>query len=272
MILANEKLIALISMTKMGWLRGVTCTALGLLSLVMMTAVVRAEPRDVLTFCFNDFPPYVFVDADGNNKGLSLKIVTEAVRRMGMTVEYIELPWKRCLSDVRQGIVDGVLDAAARDEFLQGPTSFSSYKDTIWVTRNSPAVSLDDLNQRTIGLVYGYNYSADLLKLIEQNGMITETSIDDPMNARKLAFKRVDAIIGDLVSTAYFAKTNNLKFRVLDSPGDADKLYVSFNGLLKELQRTFDKKIIELKNDGFIDSAYTEYLGQGWSEMSIGER
>lgn len=245
---------------------------LGLTGLIVHSIPVAAADKNVVSFCFNDFPPYAFSDPNEGNTGVSVSIISEAARRLNITATFIELPWKRCLHSVREGMVDAVLDAASRPDFIQGPTSFSSYNDTIWVRNDSAFMSTDDLQGQTIGLISGYNYNPALLQLIERHHIMHQEAKDDPTNVKKLAFRRVDAIIGDKVSTAYFAKQHGLELRAIDSPVKADKLYVSFNDSLANLQRSFDGVLKDLKADGFVDRAYTSYLGEHWSEVSPGKQ
>ena len=214
-------------------------------------------------FCFNEWRPYAFV-RDGRPVGISVEIMTAATRLAKMDAVFTELPWNRCLAMVRQGELDAVLDAAKRDEFLQGPTSYSVYSNTIWVRGDSPVKRLDfpALRNATIGLVDGYEYPPELLSKIAAHGIKIEMSVDDSTNLRKLAFDRVQAIVGDYVGTLFEARETGLDMRALEPDHSADRLYPSFFRGRAGLQRVIDGALAKLVSDGFVDSVYRKYVGQ----------
>lgn len=218
-------------------------------------------------FCFNIWPPYAQRDGSGFD-GISIDLLTEASRRAGLTAAFEELPWNRCLEMVRQGEIDAVVDAMDREEFLQGPSSYSVYSNTIWVRDDSDvtALSFDALASRTVGLVHGYQYPEDLLRELTDAGMNNEYSVDDAANMRMLAAGRVDAIVADLVSTLSFARDHGLAIRPLVPDHSADRLYPSFNPDRTDLQKAVDAALAEMIDDGTVDQVYRDYLGIGFED------
>ena len=221
----------------------------------------RADAEEVLRYCFNQWPPYSMM-RQGEATGISVEILTEATRRAGLRAQFTELPWNRCLDQVRQGQIDAVVDAAARPEFLQGSTSVSYYSNTIWVRdtdglRNyAPAL----LKGRKVGLVHGYEYPPSLLKELDDAGAEFDRSVDDPTNIRKLAFGRIDAIVADLASTIVFVRKHGLSLRPLRPTHSADPLYPSFNPKAAARQVRIDKALAETLQDGTVDRIYRRYL------------
>ena len=130
--------------------------------MLLLAHSASAQPPPA-RFCFNAWKPYAYTEA-GRIDGLSIVILKEAARRAGYTAEFAELPWKRCLILVEAGEYDAVMDAAARKQFLQGPTSYVVYTNTFWV-RGDDVVdkfSLAALREKTVGMVSGYVYPEDL--------------------------------------------------------------------------------------------------------------
>lgn len=219
-----------------------------------------------VSFCFNDWPPYATKSADGV-AGISVNIVQQAAQRIGIQVNFEELPWNRCLQKVKDGEVDAVIDAAERPEFVQGPTSFSLFSDTFWVREDSGIKSYSDISGGRVGLVDGYNYSGSLLAYLDDLKLQREMTIDDPTNIRKLAFGRVNVIIADFASTLLFARQHRLKISPILPPFSYDPLYVSFSQDKSEIQHRFDQSFSELLKDGSIDAVYQQYLGTGYSKL-----
>lgn len=71
------------------------------------TVTAEAQQRVVLA-AENDYPPYAYVDADGNAVGLYADILRAAVDQMDeFEIDIVPLPWNRALEAVRRGEVLG---------------------------------------------------------------------------------------------------------------------------------------------------------------------
>lgn len=219
-------------------------------------------------FCFNDWPPYATV-RNGEAAGISVEILREAARRAGLNAVFTELPWNRCLKLVSDGELDAVMDAAARDNFLQGPTSVTWYSNTFWVRDRDDAVAFTPavLQGRGLALVDGYIYPPSLLALAENAGMEIEYSVDDANNIRKLAFGRVDTIVGDIVGTTVFAHDHGLDIRPLQPSHSVDPLYHSFNPERGHLHRMIDASLAQMLDNGEIDRIYMKHVGFTFADI-----
>ncbi len=235
-----------------------------LVGVALAYAVPGAEPER-LGFCFNAWPPYAYVQ-DGVATGLSVRVLDEAARRSGVVIDYLERPWKRCLHEVRTGTIDAAIDAASRPEFVQGPVSYSVYTNTFWVRDDAElqSFSLEGLRGKTIGLVTGYRYPAEL---VEDAPYRIDYSVDDDTNLRKLAAGRVDAIVADLVSTVRAAESAKLGVRPLLPSHSVDRLYPSFNEKRGAVQKRFDAALAEMQAEGYFAAVYREMLGVDFDEL-----
>jgi len=237
------------------------------LVIACLAPMANAEPENV-DFCFNDWPPYS-VMKDGTADGITVDILREAARRVGLAATFRELPWKRCLQMVEAGRVDAVMDAARRDEYVQGDASSTVYTNTFWVRADDPLQAFDtaDLPGRSVGLVNGYQYGKELDEILAQPEIVKEYSKDDSTNIRKLSFKRVDIIIGDFASTRYFAEMNGLSLRALLPSHSIDRLYPSFNKDKAGLQSRINTALNAMIADGTIDTIYMKKLGISFSDL-----
>lgn len=95
----------------------------GLWGMVLLSAALctPAQARE-LKFCVPDraAPPWTYVERDG----LAQQLLRKAVQEQGDTVEFIPLPWRRCLMNAQSGLVDGPLLASPNERnnaFLSFP-------------------------------------------------------------------------------------------------------------------------------------------------------
>ena len=72
--------------------------------------------EDRMTIAYPEFFPFFINDEKGNMEGFFYEIITEAVdHRMGIGVEWLQMPWKRCQHQVRAGIFDGMITVPTKE-------------------------------------------------------------------------------------------------------------------------------------------------------------
>ncbi len=236
-----------------------------LISLLIVQAFNTGAAERV-SFCFNDWPPYTEMTKNGPD-GISVEIVKQAARLVGIKIRFFKMNWNDCLEKVGLGELDAVMDAAERKEFLQGPTSFSSYTDTIWVRNNSGITHYDDLSGTEIGIVKGFKYTKGLFDLFERLNLKVVYGADDPTNIRNLAQGKFDSTVADLASTFAFVRQHKLRVHPILPPFSVDRLYISFNREKVELQRDFDRAFAELLKQGVVDRVYEQYIGVAYASF-----
>ena len=233
----------------------------------LLTAGAGAVANDRLTFCFNDWPPYTQMTNDGAT-GITVEIIKQAAKLLDRQIQFVERKWDECLAKVEAGEYDAVLDAAKRDAYLQGPTSFNLYADTFWVSNKRDISRYDQLTGGKVALVKGYNYSDRLFKLFEDLKMTVVRGQDDPSNISELAAGRVDAVVADLASTFVLTRENDVKVHPILPPYSFDRLYASFNKNRAGVHREFDQVLARLLESGFVDQVYMDSIGTSYSSFS----
>ncbi len=246
--------------------RAIRCSVFSFL----LTVPPFTTADDAASFCFNDWPPYAMM-AGGDARGVTVEIVRRAAGLIGRETRFVEREWSECLRLVEDGELDAVLDAARRDAYLQGPTSFNSYTDTFWVGTRGNINRYDQLKGGKIALVEGYNYADSLLEHIESLQARIVRGADDPTNIRDLASGEIDAAVADLASTFAFTREHNLPVHPILPPFSVDRLYVSFNRQKAELQREFDRAFARLIEEGVVDEIYVKHIGTPYSSFSAAQ-
>ena len=239
----------------------------GMLLLATLLLPPMAFADDAVTFCYVDWPPYTET-RDGGLQGITVEIVRQAASEIGREISFVKREWDDCLERVKAGEFDAILDAAKRDAYLQGPTSFNSYIDTFWVTNASKINRYDQLKGGRIALVKGYNYDERLLAHLRDLDAEVVRGIDDSTIVRDLDAGRLDASVADLASTFYIAHEENLNILPILPPFTEDRLYTSFHTGRPEIQREFDRAFTRLIESGFVDEVYEKYIGITFSSFN----
>jgi ABC-type amino acid transport substrate-binding protein len=238
-----------------------------LLTLVLLISPMPIFADEPVTVCLTEWQPYTLM-TDGEADGITVRIMRKAAELIDREISFVQLEWSECLGKVKQGELDVILDASNRPAYLQGPTSFSSYVDTFWVSNKSKISSYVQLSGGKVALVKGYHYDDRLHAHLKNLNAEVVRGKDDSTILFDLDQGRLDAAVADLASTFLFTQQNNLQIHPILPPFTADRLYASFNREKVELQRDFDQAFATLIKQGYVDEVYQEFIGTTFSSFA----
>jgi polar amino acid transport system substrate-binding protein len=238
----------------------------------MLIATVLASTSsnaqaDTIKLCGVEWLPFTM--GEQLDHGISIEINQEAFKRMGHTASISNVPWKRCIDEVREGKFDAMIDAGdvRGFSFPKNPTTI--YALSFWVRADAPDTTykgVESLKGKKVGLVLGYTYSPEIDKIKEWN---VDRVTDDETNLKKLAARRVDYIANDIVSCPLVAKRLGItNIRPLLPPFNVYPLGLSFGPKsLKKFAADYDKAIEGMLKDGTIETIYAKYSTIRYSEL-----
>lgn len=238
---------------------------------LLMPMVSAAEsvgdPKATTRIAFADYPPYHYWE-DGEPAGLNIQLINEAFRRLGMDVEYVQMPWRRSLIEVEQGGVAALcagMRTPERETFAYYPSQHLSH-ETNWVisliASDVEVESLDDLESLKIGTVEGYSYGPvfDGIATLDKHGVANESAL------LKLLFNnRVDVIVAcDMVIHHLARKSDVSKLLRYQLRLTSDPLYLILSKAVegnKELKDRVSGVLLEMVLDGTTDEIMALYQG-----------
>uniref|UniRef100_I2PZQ1 Periplasmic component of amino acid ABC-type transporter/signal transduction system n=1 Tax=Desulfovibrio sp. U5L TaxID=596152 RepID=I2PZQ1_9BACT len=224
------------------------------LVLALATGALAGEA----TFVFESYPPYEFVDG-GTVKGVDADMIKAVCAKIGVTPKFEEMPWKRALSEVKDGKVDAIFSLyvnAERKEFLYFPEKGLSYEKNIFVTKKGGDIKvgkLDDLNGKIIGVVSEYSYGD---AFDNYKGATRDESNNAEMLLKKLENDRIPVIIINELVYNNLAKKLGLTDMLEVQPFIAsdESMYVAFSktkgDAAKDMAAAFTKAMSELSASG----------------------
>lgn len=100
----------------------------------------------------NNFPPYEYIDENGQYKGFNVDIMNAIAIEMGLQIEFVPLPWNEAIEALNNGQVDALQGMTYNDE----RSKLYDFTDTlvnntqcIFVLKDNYYVhSLDDLSEK----------------------------------------------------------------------------------------------------------------------------
>ncbi|MCD4486487.1 transporter substrate-binding domain-containing protein [Chromobacterium vaccinii] len=93
-----------------------------LLSVFMLIAGFSHAESRKLTLCYDKYPPYAIGEfGEAASGGIKVKLLQDIGKQLDILVAVKILPWKRCLSAAKDGLVDGILPlykTPEREQFM----------------------------------------------------------------------------------------------------------------------------------------------------------
>jgi polar amino acid transport system substrate-binding protein len=199
-----------------------------------------------------DYPPFEFVDANGNKTGFDVDLMTEIAKRMGVTLEWVDMPFDSLIAGVQEGKMDASIAAFNYDEERALVVDFT---DAYYTTEDCFMVKEDfagtiakpeDIATLTVGVQTGTVQDGWLT----DSGIVPEEQIVryDRADQAALDLKagRIDVLMADLVpAQALATQIGGLKVvwnGVLSTgplnivlPKGEDALKAEFNRIIKQL-------------------------------------
>ena len=175
---------------------------------------IRISNGDWAPFMSPNLPHYGFVS----------RMVTEAFRLEGVTVQYEFFPWARAYLVAKQGTFDASIswywNAERAQDFLFSEPIFVETQVLFHLReRPVPWKRLPELQGKRIGATLGYTYGEEFQKLESQKLLLVERTGSDEQNLRKLLADRLDAVV---ISKA-------VGERLVRSLGDAGSARIAIN-------------------------------------------
>lgn len=224
-----------------------------LIAMLLSLCVTHSALSRSLHLVTEPWTPFVFVK-DGKPTGVDFDVVQSVFEQMGIDIHIEFMPWRRCLSMIREGEADAVLDVAKnadRMTYIHFPSEhLSSSNSNIFYLNNKPLTynSLADLSGMTVGTQFGYSYSAEFDKA---DNFTKEPVSDIAFNIRKLMAGRIDAFIANRVfgEQAVHKKGLGNVISYSPTPISGGNIYIGFSRkrVTADFVRQFNHALQEFK-------------------------
>ncbi len=177
--------------------------ATGMLATAVCFAASAADKPTAVRFCHEDVDVYPWVLKD--RPGLNIVHLKAVEQQLGVKIETLPLPWKRCQDDMKEGKVDGIFAASFKPERMEigvypmqadkPDASRAMMVDGYSLYRQKGGATQWDGKKLTttgsIGAQPGYSVVDQLKQLGVKVDEGTKTAED---NLKKLLAGRVDAV------------------------------------------------------------------------------
>ncbi|MEW5870149.1 MAG: ABC transporter substrate-binding protein [Chloroflexota bacterium] len=220
-----------------------------------------------------DYPPFESVDSSGNKVGFDIDLMNEIAKRMGVKLEWVDMPFDSLIAAVQEGKIDASISAfnysEERDEKIDFTIAYYTSEDCFMVAEsfggqiNQP----EDVSQYKVGVQTGTTQDSWLTENLVDTGKLAESNLFryDRADQAALDLKsgRIDVVMMDYVPAQALAKqVGGLKitYHAVLSSGPMNIVIPNDD---KELAAAMNEIIQKLQAEGFIDQlAVKHFLGQ----------
>ena len=215
--------------------------------------------------------PWEFQDASGKFVGFEIDLVNEIGKRLGKSVEVVNIPFNGLFSAVQSGRIDIALSSITITEKRLNSVSFTQpYYDSaqsLTVLTRSNAGSLGDMSDKIVGVDTGS--TGDMWTSANQDryGFADIRRYEGLAPAMlDLQTGRIDGYISDIPSLEYFIKDKPF-FKVVERIETGERysmMLAKHSGLTDQANDV----ISELKQEGYLATLHRHWFGTDPSPAS----
>lgn len=232
------------------------------LTMLFCFAGCGAKEDNVLTMGTNaTFPPYEYVDDNGNIVGIDAEIAAALAEKLGMTLEIKDMEFDSLITACAGGSVDVVLAGMTvtdeRKESVNFSDSYATGIQVIIVKEGSDIAAYEDLEGKMIGVQSGTTgdiyctdeFGQDSVKQFQNGALAIEA----------LKNGQVDCVIIDNEPAKAFVAANE-GLKILETEYAVEDYAIAIAKENTELLEKINKAMAELKADGTIDKIINKYI------------
>ena len=219
-----------------------------------------------LTVGSDTYPPYVYMDNNGDITGLDVEIAEEAFRRMGYRAEFTTIDWEKKTELVDSGEIDCIWDCFSmegREDDYQWAGPYLVSRQVVAVDAQSGIETMSDLAGKTIAVQATGKPEAIFLRggadVPAFRNIISLA--DRGVQYAMLDCGYTDAIAAHEEAIRQYMKDYGANFRILDEPLLVTGIGVAFSkndtrGLAAQLDEVFE----QMREDGSMEKLVGKYL------------
>lgn len=241
-------------------------------SLILIFGIVSsfgvADAKDNIQIGVYILAPWVY-EVDGKLQGAEIELLGETTKRLGVTASYNVLPFKRLLSDMKEGRLDMMLGIFKKPErevfihYIEPPYQLKSNKAFYVLKGNEQLVTkYEDLHQLTVGAILAAKYFPSF---DDDSNIKKEYVYENKQNFPKLLDNRIDTFIATESSADYLIHEMGFQDQIVKAPFSFSQSNKSYFGISKKSHLMKDIKRVEhvirtMIEDGGVDRVYKDFF------------
>jgi L-cystine transport system substrate-binding protein len=209
------------------------------------------------------YPPFAFREAAGDLIGFDVDITTEVAKRLGVTVEYVTMPFKGLVAALDTKRFDLIANQMAITPERQAKYDFSrpyvnSGSQLLVHKDNTTINSLADVKGKKFGASQGSNYET----MLKQAGAEIVNYTNNATLYADIAAKRIEGTLNDRLQNAYLLKQGTQPFRAAGTPTKGVDVALMFRKNETTLVSEVNKALDAMLTDGTYKRISEKWFGE----------
>jgi len=220
-----------------------------------------------------DYPPFESVDASGNKVGFDIELMAEIAERLGVKLEWVDMPFDSLIAAVQEGKIDASISAfnytEERDQMIDFTDAYYNSEDAFTVAENfaGTIANPEDVAAYKVGVQNGTTQDTWLTENLVANGTLPEENLFryDRVDQAMLDLQngRIEVLMSDHVPAQALAKQlGGLKIVYHGVLGANGPMNIVIPDGDAELQQAINEIIKQLQDEGFIEGLAVKYFAE----------
>jgi polar amino acid transport system substrate-binding protein len=217
-----------------------------------------------------DYPPFESVDESGNKVGFDIELMTEIAKRLGVKLEWVDMPFDSLIAAVQEGKIDASISAfnysEERDQTIDFSEAYYTSEDAFTVAESFIGTIADPQDVATfkIGVQTGTTQDSWLTDTLVADGALPEENLFryDRVDQAMLDLKngRIEVMMSDYVPAQALAKQLGGLEIVYHGVLSSGPMNIVIPDKDVELQQAINEIIKQLQEAGFVDQLALKYF------------
>lgn len=213
----------------------------------------------------NNYPPYEFVDDNGNFRGFNVDIIRAIAIELGLEIELIPNSWEDTMELLKDGEIDavqGMTVTTERARIYDFTQEIVINSQNIFVLKNSSLIhDINDLSGKRIS-IQAEDVSKEITGRISNATVIQKTNQLEALQS--LLSGDVDAYVGNRLTGIYYVQAFDLteSVKIVGEPLYSTKYAIAVKKGDNELLALLNSGLESIKNNGTYDKIYKKWFGE----------
>ena len=207
------------------------------------------------------FPPYEYVDDNGNIVGIDAEIAQAIADKLGMKLEIKDMEFESLVPAVKAKSIDlalaGMTVTDERKQSVNFSDSYSTGVQVVIVKENSEIKTVDDLKGKKIGVQAGTTSDTYCSEDFGEENV--KQFSNGSLAVAALANGQVDCVVIDNEPAKNYVAANS-GLKILDTEYVTEDYAIAISKDNDDLLKKVNDALKELKDDGTVDKIVGKYI------------